>query len=114
MASTQRMLDNEDWDAYAKRVPNAAATVAMLDTILKIIEAATTPLHARIKALEERPTIEYKGVFEAGVTYHKGECVTHAGSLWIAKHDTMLKPDEHDGRDWQLCVKRGRDGKDLR
>jgi hypothetical protein len=56
----------------------------------------------------------YRGVFEEGKTYPAGDEVTFAGSVWIAKMTTTAKPDENtpDGkRAWQLCVRRGRDGK---
>lgn len=59
------------------------------------------------------PLTVYRGVYEAGVTYHPGDQVTHAGSQWTAKVETSDRPDESsDGaRSWQLSAKRGRDGK---
>lgn len=53
----------------------------------------------------------YRGVFEAR-KHLAGDSVTYQGSLWIAKRDTEDKPYPSD--DWQLAVKRGRDGKDGR
>lgn len=50
----------------------------------------------------------YRGVWRNG-TYEHGDVVTFGGSQWIARKDTKEKPP-HD--DWQLCVQRGRDGKD--
>lgn len=55
----------------------------------------------------------YRGVWSSERKYEMGDQVTYASSQWIAKTDTMQRPEEHgDGpRDWTLCVKRGRDGK---
>jgi integrin beta 3 len=55
------------------------------------------------------PRFEYHGVWTPK-QYEKGDGVTWAGSLWIAKTTTSMKPgDGSDG--WQLAVKRGADGK---
>ncbi len=51
----------------------------------------------------------YKGVWKAEA-YKRGNAVTWGGSLWIALRDTEVKPETN--ADWQLAVKRGRDGKD--
>lgn len=58
-----------------------------------------------------KPTLAdcYRGVWRDGA--HKaGDAVTWGGSLWIARRDTEARPEVND--DWQLAVKRGRDGKD--
>lgn len=58
------------------------------------------------------PTMVYKEVWKEGETYQKGHVVTWGGSMWIAKNaDVTSKPATSS--DWQLCVKRGTDGKDL-
>jgi hypothetical protein len=67
----------------------------------------------RIKALEERPTIHYEGTFKEGVGYLAGAAVTHAGSVWIAKATTTVRPGI-EGSGWQLAAKRGADGRDAR
>lgn len=51
-----------------------------------------------------------RGVWQSGVTYAAGDCVTRSGSYWIAQRDTTATPGGHD--DWRLAVKKGRDGKD--
>jgi hypothetical protein len=51
----------------------------------------------------------YKGVWSAG-DFLKGDMVTFGGSVFVAKRDTNSRPESDDS--WQLCVKRGRDGKD--
>lgn len=58
--------------------------------------------------------VVYRGVYTVGHTYERGDAVTYAGSVWIAKQATVVRPDEHtaDGvRDWTLSAKRGREGK---
>lgn len=57
------------------------------------------------------PTLIDRGVFREGQAYHKGDCVSFGGSLWIAQDDTTAKPDGPD-TGWRLGVKKGRDGKD--
>jgi integrin beta 3 len=41
-----------------------------------------------------------------------GDAVSHGGSLFVARAETSAKPGKND--DWQLAVKRGRDGNDYR
>ncbi len=68
---------------------------------------------ARLDAMEaELAAREYKGVFDAGVTYARGASVTYHGSIWIAKRATFDVPGATDG--WQLAVKAGRNGRDAR
>lgn len=51
----------------------------------------------------------YQGVWKDG-DYLKGDCVTWAGSSFIAQRDTSDKPETSDA--WRLSVKRGRNGAD--
>ena len=51
----------------------------------------------------------YRGTYKSGASSQAGDAVTYGGSTWIAKRDTDRAPG---GDDWQLSVKRGRDGKD--
>jgi hypothetical protein len=68
-------------------------------------------LKARLEALEQRPSLEYYGVWKAGTTYKRGAAVTWAGSCWVAMESTAAKPGEAIGpsRAWVLAVKAGRD-----
>jgi len=78
-------------------------------------------LDGRILALELRsgdrvvekhikiPFQKYCGVYRAGKSYEHGDNVTYGGSQWTAIRDTSTKPPSDD---WQLCVQRGKDGKD--
>lgn len=57
------------------------------------------------------PVMLYRGVYKEGV-YERGDTVTWAGSLW---HCDAVKTTEKPGdgsKDWTLCAKKGRDGKD--
>lgn len=58
------------------------------------------------------PTTIYRGVWREG-EYKRGDSVTRDGSQWIALKDTSTQPGAPNS-DWQLAVKRGRDGKDKR
>jgi len=44
--------------------------------------------------------------------YNKAEIVTHAGSMWHCNRSTRSQPGTDDS--FTLCVKHGKDGKDLR
>lgn len=57
------------------------------------------------------PSIIYRGVWSDG-EYAEGDAATYGGTLWIAKCATTQAPGT--GKDWQMAVKKGRDGKDLR
>jgi hypothetical protein len=57
------------------------------------------------------PVMLYQGVHKHGMKADKGDVVTYAGSLWIAKRATTAAPG-NGSADWQLAVKRGKDGKD--
>ncbi|MCM2506070.1 hypothetical protein NDN16_20660 [Aureimonas altamirensis] len=53
------------------------------------------------------PVPLYRGVWEQKA-YQRGDTVTYSGSTFIALKDTGEKPGTSD---WQLAVKRGRDGR---
>ena len=42
-------------------------------------------LEDRVKELEQRPSVEYRGVWSAGQQYKRGNMVTHKGSVWHAE-----------------------------
>jgi hypothetical protein len=53
----------------------------------------------------------YRGVWQDGQDYERGDTVTWGGSLWHCDAEkSAKKPD--GGTDWRLAAKRGRDGKD--
>lgn len=49
----------------------------------------------------------YRGIYEPGRKYQKGDVVTYAGSTWVALQDTSESPGK--SAHWQLAVKRGKD-----
>jgi hypothetical protein len=63
-----------------------------------------------IRGSFKMPIVIDRGVWREG-SFEKGDGVTWGGHYWIAKQDTMDKP-EPNGGPWRLAVKRGRDGKD--
>ena len=68
-------------------------------------------LEMRLRALEDRPTMLYKGIWLEGTTYAPGSVVTDNGSMWHANISTRSEPGKGHSRDWTLCVKRGREGR---
>jgi hypothetical protein len=75
------------------------------------LEADNAELKAQIAELKARPGMKYQGVWHDGMVCDAGDVVTDRGSMWIAKGTTAGRPGE-DHPVWQLCVKRGRDGRD--
>ena len=71
-------------------------------------------LERRIAALEQRPAgLKYVGTWDAEIDYAPNEAATFGGSIWIARSPSRgLRPGE--GPEWQLAVKRGRDGRAAR
>ncbi|MBB3972516.1 carbohydrate-binding family V/XII protein [Hansschlegelia beijingensis] len=66
-------------------------------------------LEARIKALEERPALEYRGVWDGALLYSKGNVVTDGGSMWFCNRETKARPGSSGC--WTLAVKKGADAK---
>lgn len=52
----------------------------------------------------------YRGIFDEALTYSKGDVATWGGSAWISLKDVPQGKPGHS-QDWQLVVKKGRDGK---
>jgi hypothetical protein len=77
------------------------------------IDARYIALEARVKALEERPSLKYVGTWQPGTSYPDQAAVSFQGSIWVAHvANTSVRPG--DGMVWQSACKRGADGKDLR
>lgn len=58
------------------------------------------------------PTLRYRDLYQAGVEYRAGDCVTWGGQLYHCNEPTSSKPG--DSKAWALAVKRGRDGRDAK
>jgi hypothetical protein len=69
----------------------------------------------RVKEFRHKMAIAlYRGVWQDGRTYERGDSVTWAGSEWHCHVDaTAAKPGD-GSKVWTLKVKRGRDGRDGR
>lgn len=65
-------------------------------------------LIARVKQLENRPVMEYQGVYDAEKQYDEGDVVTHGGSMW---HCNKAHTGEFSNEAFTLCVKKGRDAR---
>jgi integrin beta 3 len=52
----------------------------------------------------------YRGVFDAGRSYARGDTVTLHGSMYHCNSATLAHPGDGSD-DWTLCVKHGRDGR---
>jgi len=98
----------------------SAAVGGIGEMVARVVSKMLTPsvgrldeLEQRVHALEARRGIAYRGVWGPVETYFVNDVITFQGSMWIAlSGSTAVRPG--DGRAWQLCVKRGRDGRDLR
>ena len=67
-------------------------------------------LRRRVERLEDRPELKYRGVWRADEEYTVNSAVTHDGSVFIARAQSVgVRPG--DGDLWQLAVKRGRDAR---
>jgi hypothetical protein len=91
------------------------AMIAPLAARIRQLETERTGLVQRVVELEQRPAgVKYAGVWHTGQRYTVDAAVTHRGSLWIARANHLESEPGADPVGWQLCCKRGRDGKDQR
>jgi hypothetical protein len=82
------------------------------DQNIRALDSRIAELQSRIQILEARPELKYLGTHEPGTFYVEGNLVTKGGSLWICRTATQAVPGSDTS--WQLCCKRGTDGRDLR
>jgi hypothetical protein len=90
----------DDIDRRVRSMP--ASKSADADTIAR--------LEARIADLEARPTMQYRGTWEAGKQYVPGDFCTHGGSVWHCNSATLDRPGATP-TSWTLAVKRGADAR---
>lgn len=50
-----------------------------------------------------------RGYWRDGMSVEKGDCVTHDGSLWIARQETSERPG-YKKESWRLAARKGKDG----
>ncbi|MGE4254820.1 MAG: hypothetical protein AB7E84_06355 [Xanthobacteraceae bacterium] len=77
----------------------------MVSAIMRAVAPHIKELRDKIAALEARPVPKFVGPFRQGQAYRELSFCVHAGSLWVCKSDTVLKPGQSS--DWQLVAKRG-------
>lgn len=80
-----------------------------VDDLQKEVEGVVVQIGKRLKALEERPELAYKGTWDGATQFNEGNFATHQGSLWACKASTRTEPGTSS--DWQLAVKKGRDAR---
>jgi hypothetical protein len=78
-----------------------------LDLIMDLIA------HTAASLRKELSGPKYCGTWKKGTRYQEQSMVTHHGSMWFCRQTTNAEPGK-GSLAWQLCVKRGRDGKDAR
>jgi hypothetical protein len=71
------------------------------------LESEVKTLKAKVKTLEARPQVNYRGVYRDGETYPAGSLATHAGSMWYANSRTTERPGNGPSTGWTLAVKSG-------
>lgn len=97
-------------DQFVALVRDFATEVRRLvDEKIGALAKQVDALDARMAAVEARPELRYMGTWKQGETYTPGMLATHQGSLWHCHAETTKAPPSSE---WQLCAKRGRDGKD--
>jgi hypothetical protein len=100
--------------ARLSAVETRIAALAMMraDTVVRGSPDALRLLgdmEARIKALEARPQLSYRGIWREG-EHEAGDLVTDKGALWHCWQATSTRPGTSSDC-WQLCAKNGRDGR---
>lgn len=84
----------------------------VLKTELAARDERIAALTERLAAVEARPHLEYRGVWERETTYTHGNCVTKDGSVWICIVAPTTSEPGVDHVCWKLAVKRGKNGRD--
>ena len=95
-------------------VDTISRALAKKNQIAAIVDLAAMSLALlrRVEKLEAREVPKYAGVWHSNGKYQPGAMVTDNGSLFYCKAETTDRPGKSDA--WQLCCKRGKDGRDLR
>lgn len=78
----------------------------LADAVGAALDMVTTPLAARIKALEARPQLKWCGPYRKDQKYAAGSLVKSAGALWCAEEATAEVPGEGPTY-WRLVFKKG-------
>jgi hypothetical protein len=97
----------------ASRNKHIAAITKRLDETEYRLLTCESDFGSRLRTLECRPRLLYRGVYRDDQHYEPGDAVTYGGSTWIAHEATQARPGD-GATPWQLAVKAGRDGRDAR
>lgn len=74
--------------------------------------ADVSAIERRLAALEQRPALVFRGVWDPSTDYAMGSLAVHGGSTWHADAPSRgVSPGSGTGH-WTLMTKRGRDGRD--
>lgn len=111
------MQINEKMEAQLRdpKIGGAPMTLAMWAEALAAIAEKFKAMASRIEQLEREAAelrergIRFCGVHQRALSYRTGDVVTHGGSMWAAVRATDEEPGQ--SKDWQLCVKHGRDAR---
>ncbi|MFH7325899.1 hypothetical protein [Desulfurivibrio sp. C05AmB] len=110
LAALRGLVDGQEYTVG----PVGALAIAreMDDEIFSTLADEIQKLRAEIAALKDQAGnlrgFEYRGVYAPGGKYGPGDFVTFDGGLWACRKATSASPP---GPDWQLAVKKGRDGR---
>lgn len=74
-----------------------------VDDLQEEVAGVVGAIGKRLKALEARPSMQYRGTFDGSEQYNPGDCVTDGGSVWYCQNLTRSRPGSSS--DWKLCVK---------
>ena len=75
------------------------------------LERRLQELELRLAALEARPSIQDKGIWQCGAFYGPGDIVSRHGSAWICRGSHVAVGDDLDHEHFRLLAKRGRDAR---
>jgi HPt (histidine-containing phosphotransfer) domain-containing protein len=105
-----RYAPNGELHQLRQRVARLEQMISRNGPIVQAVGDLAEHLGTRIHALEQRPSVTYRGVWQDSEPYTPGNMVTHNGSVWHCK--SACQGQRPPGNCWTLAVKSGRDGKD--
>jgi hypothetical protein len=116
-SEARRMSGTEEEGLDAKDVELTAREGDVVEKVLSIVAkgvgAEIHRMEKRIAELETRPTMKYEGVWDEQKVYRIGDFCTDGGSMFCCRESNVgARPGSSDA--WQLAVKKGRDGRDVR
>lgn len=87
-------------------------------------ERSSAEMSARFEAIESSiqavkdalgdSRLAYRGIWQPGASYQRGDCATDRGSVWYSVSDENRTRPGAENQQWTLMVKSGRDGRDAR